>query len=260
MRLFANYRGYAECYMSTASPTAFARDAGAAGKPHALLASLLRKRHPIGEEECAALAILPLHVEALLPGSLAVIEGDPVTHCSVLLSGYACRLKTTMNGERQILSLHVPGDFVDLQHLLIDTADHSIEMMTPARLLRIPKAPMLALIEQSPAIGLALWRLTLVEGSRFREWITNIGRRDAQARIAHLFCEFAARSSDRPLPHFPLTQVQLADATGLTPGHVNRVLRHFTTIGAIGANKRPIEIVDIDKLITIAGFETSYLH
>lgn len=246
--------------MSTAPSIALPLDARAAGKPHALLTSLLRERHPIGDEERAALATLTLHVEALAAGSLAVIEGDPVTHCSVLLSGYAGRLKTTLKGERQILSLHVPGDFVDLQHLLVEVADHSIEMMTTARVLRIPKAPLLALIEQSPAIGLALWRLTLVEGSRFREWITNIGRRDAQARIAHLFCEFAARSPGRPLPRFPLTQVELADATGLTPGHVNRVLRDFTSIGAIGENKRPIEIIDIDRLNDIAGFDPSYLH
>lgn len=246
--------------MSTAPSTAIPLDAGAVGESHTLLAGLLRERHPIGDEENAALATLSLHAEALSAGSLAVVEGDPVTHCSVLLSGCACRLKTTPNGERQILSLHVPGDFVDLQHLLVETADHSIEMVTPARVLRVPKRPLLALIEQSPAIGLALWRLTLAEGSRFREWITNIGRRGAQARIAHLFCEFAARSPVRPLPRFPLTQVQLADATGLTPGHVNRVLRHFTAIGAIGENKRPIEITDIRQLIDIAGFDPSYLH
>jgi len=232
---------------------------GAAGF-EMFLANLLRARHPIDENGMHQLATLQMRLDELEPGSVAVLEGEHVSHCSVLIEGFACRLKSTLSGERQILSLHIPGDFIDLQHLLVEVADHSIEVLTPAKVLRIDKRTLIELIDTAPAVGLALWRLTLIEGSRFREWMTNIGRRDAQSRVAHLLCEFIMRANPLAPAQFPMTQVQIADATGLTPGHVNRVLRHFAAIGAIRRNKRPIEVIDRNLLIDIAGFDPGYLH
>lgn len=225
-----------------------------------LISGLLREQHAIDEDGARQLATLQLHVDEMAAGSLAVSAGEPITHCSVLIEGFACRSKSTLDGARQILSLHIPGDFIDLQHLLVERADHSVEVLTVAKVLRIDKQALIELIDKAPAIGLALWRTTLIEGSRFREWMTSIGRRDAQSRVAHLLCEFLARVAPLPVPRFPMTQVQIADATGLTHGHVNRVLRQLAIIGAIRGNKRPVEIVDHDLLISIAGFDPSYLH
>ena len=107
---------------------------------------------------------------------------------------------------------------------------------------------------------------TLVDASVFREWMANVGRRDSRTRIAHLLCEFALRlkvaglgeQSDYELP---MTQEQLADATGLTPVHVNRTIKGLEADGLIDrASARSITIGDWEKLTHAGDFDSHYLH
>src|SRR5581483_6771852 len=106
---------------------------------------------------------------------------------------------------------------------------------------------------------------TLVDSSVFREWVVNVGQRDAKARIAHILCEFARRLEIAGLGstegyELPMTQEQLADATGLTSVHVNRMLKNLKEEGLITRDKRHIGIPDWKKLRRVAGFNELYLH
>ena len=112
---------------------------------------------------------------------------------------------------------------------------------------------------------MAMWYETLVEGSIFREWVLNIGRRDARTRIAHLLCEFAMRLevatlSEPTVYELPITQEQLADAVALTAVHVNRTLKRLEQEGLIRRTRRFVSIVDWKELIKVADFEPRYLH
>ena len=110
-----------------------------------------------------------------------------------------------------------------------------------------------------------MWVDTLIDGSIFREWVMNVGRRDARSRIAHLLCEVARRLEAAGLIEeygyeLPMTQEQLGDATGLTPVHVNRVLMGLARDGLIERNKRFIGIPDWEALRRVGGFSETYLH
>ena len=111
-----------------------------------------------------------------------------------------------------------------------------------------------------------MWLDTLVDGSIFREWIANVGRRDARTRLAHLLCEFSLRLNVAGLGEqtnyeLPMTQEQLADATGLTAVHVNRTLKGLEAEGLIGrSNPRVIQIGDWRKLADVGDFNSNYLH
>ena len=99
----------------------------------------------------------------------------------------------------------------------------------------------------------------------FREWTLNIGRRDSRSRIAHLLCEFAVRMTAQGLQpqgnfELPVTQEQLADATGLTPVHVNRVLKGLQAEGLIERNRRVISFPHWQRLREVADFNMRYLH
>ena len=115
-----------------------------------------------------------------------------------------------------------------------------------------------------PAIGAAIIKSTLVEASIVREWVVNVGRRDARERIAHLLCEFAVRLEMRGLSpggfELPMTQEQLADATGLTPVHVNRVLKALEAEGLITRQRRHIQFPDWRALQQAGDFSRQYLH
>jgi CRP-like cAMP-binding protein len=198
-------------------------------------------------------------------GSYLVREGDMPTHCMVLATGYAYRQKVTGDGSRQILAVCIPGDAVDLQNMFLDVSDHSVQLLTQARVADIPREAVQELVLARSEIGTAIIKLALVEASILREWVVNVGRRDARARIAHILCEFAVRLETRGLTtdhgfELPMTQEQLADATGLTSVHVNRVLKSLEAEGLISRRRRHIHFDDWRRLQDAGDFSRRYLH
>src|SRR3954463_1101633 len=120
-------------------------------------------------------------------------EGDRPSVCCLILEGFAYRYKLTETGKRQILSFHIPGEIPDLQSLHIDVMDHSLSSLTTCKAMFIPHETVCDLMRRCPRIGDAFWRETLIDAAVFREWIMNLGRREAYGRMAHLLCEFYVR-------------------------------------------------------------------
>jgi len=171
----------------------------------------------------------------------------------------------TGDGARQIMAVCIPGDAVDLQNIFLDASDHSVQMLTRGDVADVPREPLQELVLNRPGIGRAIIQLTLVEASILREWVVNVGRRDARERIAHVLCEFAVRLETRGLIsgqgfELPMTQEQLADATGLTPVHVNRVLKALEADGLITRQRRQIHYSDWRALQDAGDFTRNYLH
>jgi CRP-like cAMP-binding protein len=225
----------------------------------------LERRATLDDADRRALLALPVRLSVYDPGKYVVREGAVVEESALIVSGFAFRHKVTADGDRQIVSVHIPGDFVDLEGSLLEVADHNVQTLTRCEVAAIPRWAIVALIDQHPRIGRALWIDTLIDGSIFREWIMNVGRRDARRRIAHLLCEFARRLEVAGLGstegyQLPMTQEQLADATGLTPVHVNRSLKALEAEGLIVREKRHIKIPDWGRLRDISGFNELYLH
>ncbi|HLL30023.1 MAG TPA: Crp/Fnr family transcriptional regulator [Allosphingosinicella sp.] len=201
----------------------------------------------------------------LEPSTYLIREGEPPEYCSILLSGFAFRHKVTGAGERQILSVHVPGEFLDLQNALLGTADHHVQALTRCEVALVGVPALEALTAAHPILARAMWIDTLIDAAIFREWIVNIGRRDSISRIAHLLCEFALRLRAAGLAEeqryeLPMTQEQLADAVGLTPVHVNRVLKQLGRMKLIERDKRAINIADWKGLREVGDFNSRYLH
>jgi len=220
---------------------------------------------PLTEADRDAVRSLPLTVKTAPANRLLVGEGDVATNCCVLLGGYACRYKTTADGGRQIVSFHMPGDILDLQHLLLSRADHNVQTITEATLAWVPAAELRRVAQDRPILAQALWRDTLIDASIFREWVLNVGRRGAKSRVAHMLCEFAARREKAGLGsverfELPMTQEQIADATGLTAVHVNRMLHELADDRVIVRDKRAVEIADWTQMCRVADFDPAYLH
>jgi CRP-like cAMP-binding protein len=212
-----------------------------------------------------ALLALPYTLKTFEPGAMVVREGDKPTHSCLLRYGYLYRQKIVVEGARQILALHMSGDIVDLQNSLLGLADHNVQALTHAEVAYIPREAVQEIAFARPAIGMAMWHDTLVDGSIFREWIANVGRRDARTRLAHLLCEFALRLEAAGLGEhgnwdLPMTQEQLADATGLTPVHVNRTLKTLDADRLIARSKRSVTVSDWKALAAAGDFQSSYLH
>jgi CRP-like cAMP-binding protein len=219
----------------------------------------------LSSSDHGALLALPHTLRTIQPRQYIVREGDKATHTCVLRSGFAFRQKIVGSGGRQILSIHMSGDMVDLQNSLLGFADHSVQALTVAEVALIPREAIIKLAFDRPVIGMALWKDTLVDGSIFREWVANVGRRDARTRLAHLLCEFALRleaSGEGPLTRWelPMTQEHLGDCTGLTSVHVNRTLKVLERDKLISRSSRSVTIENWKRLAQAGDFQSSYLH
>ena len=233
--------------------------------PLELFVRKLETHAPLSEEDRAAILALPFTPRTLDPQTYTVREGDPPTVCGVLVSGFAFRQKITGEGARQIVSLHIPGEALDLQNLFLDVADHSVQTLTRAEVAFVQRADLQRLARERAGVGHAILVSILVDASIFREWVLNVGRRNSKARLAHVLCEFAARLDAQGLTdnygyELPMSQEQLADALGLTPVHVNRTLKALEAEGLIERDRRFVRFPNWKRMREAADFSERYLH
>lgn len=230
------------------------------------LVQKLLYRADLNAEDRTAILELPFTLKLMERAQFIVRERELATHSCVMLSGYSIRSKLMATGARQIVAIHMKGEVVDLQNSMLKVADHSVQMLTAGTVAMIPREEIIRLTLERPTIGHAMWIDTLVDASIFREWVANVGRRDARTRVSHLLCEFSLRLKVAGLgeeTHYelPMTQEQLADATGLTSVHVNRTLKALEREGLIErSNPRSIHIGDWRKLAEVGDFDSNYLH
>ena len=235
------------------------------GNPLGLLADKLDLHAPLSDADRNAIMNLPFGLRTLEAADYVVREGEPPVECAILVTGFACRHKLTSGGRRQIISLHIPGEPLDFQHLFLGTADHNIQMVTQGEVALVPRGAFRALVHSNPSVATAIIASILVEGSMFREWLLNLGQRDARSRMAHVLCEFAMRMQAHGLEigdeyELPINQEQFGDALGLSTVHVNRTLKLLEADGLIVRTKRHIAFPSWERIRRAGDFNERYLH
>jgi CRP-like cAMP-binding protein len=194
-----------------------------------------------------------------------ISEGDRPRYVHLMLDGWACRYKQLPDGKRQIVSMFVPGDFCDINVYILKYMDHSIGAITRLKVAMITPEEMNALTVQRPRVTQALWWHELVTAAVQREWTLNLGQRSAYERLSHLLIELyirlaaVGRAQDGRCD-FPLTQNDLADATGLTAVHVNRTLQELRRDELIELDRKQLRILDLKRMMDVSMFNPNYLH
>jgi CRP-like cAMP-binding protein len=237
----------------------------AVGFPHTKLIARLRAIASLTDADAAQIEALPMKVQNLRDKHAIVREGEVPDQCCLLVDGFLYRHKNDSGGQRQILSWHVPGDIPDLYSLHLNPMDHNLSALGSAVVAFIPHAPLKIMLDRSPSLTHIFWRETLVDSSLFREWVISMGKHAGLTRIAHLLCEVLTRMRAVGLAHdgrfsFPASQVDIADATGMTPIHANRMIQQLRARKLLVWNGDRIEVADFDALKETASFEDSYLH
>lgn len=225
----------------------------------------LKQRDDLAEFEQEALLGAVSEIKDVEEGDTLVHAGDTLQSSTILLEGIVARVRDLADGRRQIIELHIPGDFFDLHAFVLKRLEHGVEAMTPARLAIVPHDRLKVITERWPHLARLLWTSTLLDGAIHREKILSIGRRSAISRLSHLLCELQVRlkvvelanSDSYPLA---LTQAQLADASGLTQVHVNRTLKELRDRGIVTVRGGTVAIGNWDALVDIAEFTDDYLY
>jgi CRP-like cAMP-binding protein len=183
----------------------------------------------------------------------------------LILSGLMCRFKDLPNGLRQVTALHVAGDFADLHSFTLKKLDHNVGTMTPCKVAIVPHDRLRMLTEKFPHLTRLLWFSTNLDAAIHREWEVSLGRRSAQERMAHLFCEMDVRLEVVGLASngsydLMLTQEELAECLGNTPVHVNRTLQQLREQGLLEFRGGKVTIHDRTGLRHVALFDANYLY
>lgn len=228
------------------------------------LVEKLARRDALSASDRAALLALPRTESRVRKGEVLVEEGDRVSESTLLIDGLSARFKTFGDGRRQLLALHIAGDFVDLHSFLLKVMDHGVTALTDCRIVTTPHAALRRLTEDRPHLTRLLWLNTLLDAAILREWIAGLGRRPALGRAAHLICELAVRNEVVGLGSkrgfgLPLTQAELGDALGLSTVHVNRVVQQLRD-GLIAWEGGRLTILDWDALVALGEFDPAYLY
>ena len=194
-----------------------------------------------------------------------IAEGVKPRSVFLLKEGMAVRYRAMPNGGRQIMTFLIPGDLCDVHVFLLKAMDHSIGTITPVRIAPISRESVIDLFAHCPRISAALWWSSLQEEAMLRERIVSLGRRDARGRIAYLLCELLWRYAAVGLTtdhgfKLPLTQTELGDTLGLTPVHVNRILKEFRERQLIAIEQKMLHLTNVQGLRDIAAFNEDYLH
>ena len=228
------------------------------------LIAKLETRGPLSDRDREALRALYDDCREMGARRNLIREGDRPDHVVLMIEGWAARYKLLPDGARQITAFLIPGDFCDLHVTLLGEMDHGITTLTRSRVAFVPRPKMDELTER-PSLAKAFWWATLVDSAVLRAWIVNIGRRDAFEAIGHLVCELYVRMKNIGLVNgqrfeVPLTQEEIADALGLTPVHVNRVLQRLRAEDLISFSRGMLTIHDYRRLEQASGFNANYLH
>ncbi|NIJ20229.1 CRP-like cAMP-binding protein [Sphingomonas naasensis] len=225
----------------------------------------LRLRHEISESDVALIRGAIAEVREIPAGRTLVEAGERLRVSTLVLDGLLCRYKDMKDGQRQIAELHVPGDFADLHSYTLKRLDHSILTLTPCRVAVVPHVELARITKASERLAYVYWFSTNLDAAIHREWVLSLGRRNALARMAALFCELQARLqvvalADQTGFALPLNQTQLAECLGLTSVHVNRVLKELRTRDLVTFRGGHVSIRDLAGLQRVAEFDPGYLY
>ena len=214
--------------------------------------------------ERAAIENAVSEVRSLPPRTVMIEAGEPLRHSALIIEGMLCRYISDRDGLRQLVGLHIPGDFVDLHSYALTYLEHDIASVTQARVAIVPHDRLHDLVADQ-VLARKLWFSTLLDAAMHRVWLFRVGRLDAMGRVAHFLCETNARLcavglSDGTRFALDLTQTDLAEICGVTSIHMNRILRQLREEGLCVVRSSYVEILQPDRLAARGQFDSSYLY
>lgn len=243
----------------------FAPEQGGRGMDGDRTISKLGQLVALSVDEKAALARIQRRETRLAKGVDLVTQGEADDCAYVLQEGWALRFRHLKDGRRQILNFLLPGDWVGLTAILFREADHSVSLVTEGRVAPVSVRDMTSLFHEHPRLAMAIYWTAAQEEAVVAEHLVDVGRRTAYERMGHLFLEIYLRlaavgAASGNAFEFPLNQMALADALGLSQVHVNRTLQRLRKDGLVELYDRRAVILDRDRLETLVEFENTYLH
>ncbi|HFE48561.1 MAG TPA: Crp/Fnr family transcriptional regulator [Chromatiaceae bacterium] len=161
-------------------------------------------------------------------GQILFQEGDTLRRAYTLYSGWVVRYKVLKNGQRQVLSVALPGDFIGYRADFGVPLDYSAVAVTPVVLCSFSEYNIEALMQDDPTLTRKLIQIQCQQAQECRQRLSYVGQAPAVQRFAMFLCELTSRLSQRGIDvtqaiDIPLNREDIADAIGVTSVHLSRI-------------------------------------
>jgi CRP-like cAMP-binding protein len=223
-----------------------------------------RRRDQLSDEELQVIEDSIAEVRQFPARKTILKAGDKPDFSVFLIEGFICRYMDANDGKRQLVALQIPGDFVDLHAFPLTYLDHDNATITRCTVGIVPHERLRMIQREMPHLTHMLWFSTLLDAAMHREWIFRMGRLNAIARLAHFLAETEHRLSaigrvaDGRFA-LPLVQIDFAEATGMTPIHLNRCVRDLRREKIADVRNGKVEILSKSELWRLGEFDPAYL-
>jgi len=189
-------------------------------------------------------------------GRKLVHEGSPCSDLFAVHSGWLIAFKQLRDGGRHIQNFWLPGEVCGAELAIFQNAPFSVMAITDCHVSAI--APE---VLKSHTGGNVLNSLLCQTSIILRERMVSLGRRSAFLRVAYLLLELTLRQRKAEGSHqlLPLSQLEVADSTGLTSVYVNRLFGTMRASGQIEVSRRGIRLCDVEAFSREVEFNPLYL-
>ncbi|GJE40172.1 Nitrogen fixation regulation protein FixK [Methylobacterium persicinum] len=223
------------------------------------LAAALRRSGLLDEEDMEFLRALPYREASFRPGQMVLDGGLRTRRILIVAAGLAAVQTEFPNGTRQITDLLVAGDVHGLSGVLGQAMDHSVSAITPVHCVTLAADDLAGVLASRPRIYGALFWAQARRERVLRDHIRIVGGRTARKRVTQLLCCLQERReefcSGANLPfRLEFNHTIIADAVGLTPVHVGRILRKLSDERLVRMGRGRIDVIDGPRLKTTADF------
>ncbi len=218
----------------------------------------------LSDAELVVLEHLHQRRRSFVAGHDLVHQGQSEQAAYILATGWVCSYKILPDGSRQVVDFQIPGDFLGLRSILLHTSDHGIEPIVDIEAAEVLASDLLDAFAQTPRLATAILWAASRDEAMVVEHLVGLGRRSADARMAHFLLELGVRLAlvgmgSKSGFACPLTQYHLADALGLSAVHVNRVLRKLREDGLLTFRDGEVVFGNYNGLVALANFDPAYL-
>ncbi len=190
-------------------------------------------------------------------GQVIFQEGDIVHRAYTLFSGWVLRYKILKNGQRQVLSVALPGDFIGYRADFSAPLDYAAVAVTPAILCAFNERNIEELMRADPELTRKLIQIQCHQAQECRLRLSYIGQASAAQRFAMFLCELIERLSqrgvniDQPID-IPLSREDIADAIGVTSVHLSRISADLRKQGIVDCRYNRLVPGDLNALQRLA--------
>ena len=214
----------------------------------------------INREEFERLFPNGVHFQTHEAGAALFHQSEPFDHVLLIRSGWVLTYKVFQDGQRQIIRFALPGDLIGFEGSEASGMAYGAEALSDVTLCGVKHSVFYRACSASPQLAMNF--ATAVTREALSAWnhVGALGQQTALGRIANLLLDLHRRVSAQcgrsgGAVHLPINQTHIADATGLTPVHVCRTLKHMRLDKLLDFHKGQLVLFDPCRLARIAQLD-----